>query len=58
MDWTKVNWHPKERTMDILPETPHHKPRWYVYVPWNLLPVAFGILNHLLKWSTTAGDGT
>ena len=49
MDWTKVNWFPEERTMDITPESlesPHHKPRWYVtYV----VPIVFGILNHLFK---------
>ena len=50
MDWTKVNWFPTERTMDITPESlvPHHKPRWYI--SWNMIPIVFGILNHVLKW--------
>ena len=49
MDWTKVNWFPEERTMDITPESmvPHHKPRWYI--SWNVVPIVLGILNHLLK---------
>ena len=59
MDWTKVNWFPEEQTMDITQETVHHKPRWYVtyasclraatYGASYLVPVVFGILNHLLK---------
>ena len=51
MDWTKVNWFPEERTMDITPESlvPHHKPRWYISYVANVIPIVMGILNQLLK---------
>ena len=50
MDWTVVNWLPTEQTMDITEEdTTYNKVRWYVWIPWNALPIAFGIVNHLLK---------
>ena len=51
MDWTVVNWFPTEETMDITKESlsTYNKPRFYIsYTTW--IPIAFGILNHILKW--------
>jgi len=49
MDWTVVNWFPSEQTMDITRENlKYNKPRFYIsYTTW--IPIAFGILNHLLN---------